>query len=323
MGISKGSADILTILRQGIDELSSMGGCEQIHQHATKLSLLLSEGHWGTEHLEHLQDACSILISQYVSILLDNVQLKEEIRKMRLHYEDIIVKKETAEKLASLGTIAAGLAHEIKNPLVSIKTLAQLLPDRFDDPEFRNHFTNIAINEVDRIGGIVSDLLDFAKSSEPKVEPLDMISLIEDTIRMLSSQFTHKGITVKKRFAENIPLLYGDDFQLKQVLLNLFINSMEAMPHGGEITVEIVRGEDIIDREKVILKIADTGLGVREEDKAHLFEPFFTTKGTGTGLGLSICKRILEKHQGEICIESICNEGTIVTLMFSLRKDES
>ena len=264
------------------------------------------------------QEACLSLLAPYLSILLANIRIREEMKEMRGHYEEIIVQKETAEKLASLGTIAAGLAHEIKNPLVSIKTLAQLLPERFDDPEFRNHFANIAINEVDRIDSIVSDLLDFAKSSEPKIGPFDMVRVIGDTLLMLFPQLTPKGIIVKKRFAEGLPLIPGDHFQLKQVLLNLFINSMESMPHGGKITVDVLTGEDVIHRNRLIVKVMDTGTGVREEDKIHLFEPFFTTKGAGTGLGLSICRKIIEKHNGEITIESVYNQGTTVTLTLPL-----
>lgn len=269
--------------------------------------------------IDNLYGACLSLVAKYVSLLLSNIKMREEMKGMRAHYEDIIVKSEAAEKLASLGTIAAGLAHEIKNPLVSIKTLAQLLPEKFDDPEFRNHFTNIAINEVDRISSIVSGLLDFAKISELRFESLDMRRLIEAILVMLSSQFVKNGITIQNIFAEHIPLIYGDQFQLKQVLLNIFLNSMEAMPCGGEIIAEIASGKDIVHGESVFVKISDTGSGIKEEDKAHLFEPFFTTKGTGTGLGLSICKTILEKQHGEISIESTYNKGTTVTLILPVK----
>ena len=393
MEIYNGSATpLLTILREGIEELSGMGTGAEVLRHALKLTLSLSGGYAGyvvrkTEEdvweidgvktlyipktlleelsqksglykigdelyrflLEELQvkiqrvmpiqgsgvlaglllvvdqndgqdegEVCLLLLAQYLSILLANIQIREEMKEMRVHYEDILVQKETAEKLASLGTIAAGLAHEIKNPLVSIKTLAQLLPERFDDPEFRNHFANIAINEVDRIGSIVSDLLDFAKSSEPKIESFDMVRLIGDTLLMLFPQLTPKGIIVKKRFAEGLPLIRGDHSQLKQVLLNLLINSMEAMPHGGKITVDVFKDEDVIHGNRLIVRVMDTGTGVREEDKIHLFEPFFTTKGGGTGLGLSICRKITEKHNGEITIESVHNQGTTVTLTLPL-----
>ena len=393
MEIYNGSATpFLTILREGIEELSGMSTGAEVLHHALKLTLSLSGGCagyvarkaeedvWEIDGvktlyipktlleelsqksglykigdelyrflLEELQvkiqrvmpiqgsgvlaglllvvdqndgqdegEVCLLLLAQYLSILLANIQIREEMKEMRVHYEDILVQKETAEKLASLGTIAAGLAHEIKNPLVSIKTLAQLLPERFDDPEFRNHFANIAINEVDRIGSIVSDLLDFAKSSEPKIESFDMARVIGDTLLMLFPQLTPKGIIVKKRFAEGLPLIRGDHSQLKQVLLNLLINSMEAMPHGGKITVDVFKDEDVIHGNRLIVRVMDTGTGVREEDKIHLFEPFFTTKGGGTGLGLSICRKITEKHNGEITIESVHNQGTTVTLTLPL-----
>jgi len=232
----------------------------------------------------------------------------------------LIIKTEIAERLASLGTIAAGLAHEIKNPLVSIKTLAELLPERFEDPEFRTYFTNIAITEIDRIECIVSDLLDFAKSSEPRFEPLDLNRFLDSIILMLSSQLTKRRIIVLKRLPEDLPIIYADHSQIKQVLLNLFINSMEAMPDGGEITVEVIRDDGVPDDEKVIIRIKDTGYGIKDDDKIHLFKPFFTTKGSGTGLGLSICKRIIEKHNGEIEIESDYNNGTAVSFKLHVRK---
>ena len=323
--------DTVTILSDGIERLSTLETENEVLHHAHNISLALLEGSAPRAYLS--------LLSQYVSILLSNIRLREEMRRMRGHYEDIIVKKETAEKLALLGTVAAGLAHEIKNPLVSIKTLAQLLPERFDDPEFRNHFTTIAISEVDRIGGIVSDLLDFAKSSEPKFEPLDVSKIMKEITVLLSSRLTKSGIVVRKNLAGQLPMINGDRSQLKQVFLNIFLNSIEAMPHGGEITVdvttgeynegaahaesrrrgdaevEVTTGEHNNGAEKVVIKITDTGSGIQEENMIHLFEPFFTTKGSGTGLGLSICKRIVEKHSGEISVESVYNKGTTVTLV--------
>lgn len=299
--------DTVTILSDGIERLSTLETENEVLHHAHNISLALLEGSAPRTY--------SSLLSQYVSILLSNIRLREEMRRMRGHYEDIILQKETAEKLASLGTVAAGLAHEIKNPLVSIKTLAQLLPERFDDPEFRDHFTAIAISEVDRIGGIVSDLLDFAKSSEPKFEPLDVSKIMKEITVLLSSRLTKSGIVVRKNLAGQLPMINGDRSQLKQVFLNIFLNSIEAMPHGGEIMVDVTTGEYNDGAEKAVIKIIDTGSGIQEENMIHLFEPFFTTKGSGTGLGLSICKRIVEKHKGEISVESVYNKGTTVTLV--------
>ena len=395
MGIFKGSEDLITNLKQGIDELSSLETDDHILNHALNLILslsgypegflikktgedtwdikgdknihipssvtdrlsqegdtsLISElkelipeelkgiGKWavpinvdnkltavlilggGNEpEIFQLQKECIEFISGYVSLLLSNYYNRLQMQEMKSHYEDLIIKTEIAERLASLGTIAAGLAHEIKNPLVSIKTLAELLPERFEDPEFRTYFTNIAITEIDRIECIVSDLLDFAKSSEPRFEPLDLNRFLDSIILMLSSQLTKRRIIVLKRLPEDLPIIYADHSQIKQVLLNLFINSMEAMPDGGEITVEVIRDDGVPDDEKVIIRIKDTGYGIKDDDKIHLFKPFFTTKGSGTGLGLSICKRIIEKHNGEIEIESDYNNGTAVSFKLHVRK---
>lgn len=395
MGIFKGSKNLLTNLKQGIDELSSLETDDHILNHALNLILSLSgytegflikktgEDAWdikGDKHIHipssvtdrlshegdtslinelkelipeelkgigkravpikvdnkltaviilsggnepeifHLQKEYIEFVSQYVSLLLSNYYNRLQMQEMKTHYEDLIIKTEVAERLASLGTIAAGLAHEIKNPLVSIKTLAELLPERFEDPEFRTHFTNIAITEIDRIESIVSDLLDFAKSSEPRFEPLDLNRFLDSIILMLSSQLTKRRIIVLKRLPEDLPIIYADHSQIKQVLLNLFINSMEAMPDGGEITVEVIKDDNVPDDEKVIIRIKDTGNGIKDDDKIHLFKPFFTTKGSGTGLGLSICKRIIEKHNGEINIESEYNNGTTVSFRLHVRK---
>ena len=254
------------------------------------------------------------LLSLYMSSLLSKLNILREVKEMKTHYEDILIKKETAERLASLGYVAAGLAHEIKNPLVSIKTLAQLLPERFDDAEFREQFTSIAISEIDRIVCIVSDLLNFAKSSEPEFAQVDIRKLIDEVILLLSVRTDESGIVVVKRFPEHIPSVYGDKAQLKQLLLNLLLNSLEAAQKGGAITVSLTTGNHGLEVENIIIKITDTGTGIESENLIHIFEPFFTTKGKGTGLGLSICKRIVSRHGGNIFVDSVHKQGTTVTV---------
>ncbi len=254
------------------------------------------------------------LLSLYISSLLSKLNILREVKEMKTHYEDILIKKETAERLASLGYVAAGLAHEIKNPLVSIKTLAQLLPERFDDAEFREQFTSIAISEIDRICCIVSDLLNFAKSSEPEFAQVDIRKLIDEVILLLSVRTDESGIAVVKKFPEHIPSVYGDTSQLKQLLLNLLLNSLEAAQKGGAITISLTTGNHGLEVESIIIKITDTGTGIESENLIHIFEPFFTTKGKGTGLGLSICKRIVSRHGGNIFVDSVHKQGTTVTV---------
>ena len=254
------------------------------------------------------------ILSLYLSSVLSRLNILKEIEGMKTHYDDILIKKEEAERLASLGYVAAGLAHEIKNPLVSIKTLAQLLPERYDDQEFRYQFTNIAISEIDRIVNIVSDLLNFAKTSEPNFSLLDIQGLIDEVIGLLSARFKECGVFVSRNYTAEIPPIYGDRAQLKQLFLNLFLNSQEAMKKGGGISVDLTIGKDGDEIKKVIIKITDTGAGIEKENMQHVFEPFFTTKDKGTGLGLSICKRMVSNHGGEIFLDSIDKLGTTVTV---------
>ncbi len=254
------------------------------------------------------------LLSLFLSSALSRLNILKEVEGLKRHHEDVVLKKEEAERLASLGYVAAGLAHEIKNPLVSIKTLAQLLPERYDDEEFRFRFTNIAISEIDRIGNIVSDLLDFAKSSEPDFTSVDIQGLIDEVIALLSARFDECGILVSRNYLAQVPAIYGDRAQLKQLFLNIFLNSHEAMQTGGRITVGLDIGADSDKVQKVIVRIADTGSGIEKENMQHVFEPFFTTKGKGTGLGLSICKRMVSNHGGNISLDSISKQGTTVTV---------
>ena len=254
------------------------------------------------------------ILSLYLSSVLSRLNILKEIGGMKTHYDDILVKKEEAERLASLGYVAAGLAHEIKNPLVSIKTLAQLLPERYDDQEFRYQFTNIAISEIDRIVTIISDLLNFAKTSEPNFALLDIQGLIDEVIALLSARFKECGIFVSKNYLPQAPAIYGDRSQLKQLFLNIFLNSHEAMKNGGGISADLTIGKDGDEIKKVIIKITDTGAGIEKDNMQHVFEPFFTTKEKGTGLGLSICKRMISNHGGKIFLDSIDKLGTTVTV---------
>ncbi len=254
------------------------------------------------------------ILSLYLSSALSRLNFMNEINSMKTHYEEILIKKEEAERLASLGYIAAGLAHEIKNPLVSIKTLAQLLPERYDDQEFRYQFTNIAISEIDRIVTIVSDLLNFAKSSEPKFAMVDIHGLIDEVMALLSARFKECGIFVSRNYPAQATVIYGDRAQLKQLFLNIFLNSQEAMNKGGGISVEVTIRNNSNEINKVVIKVTDTGTGIEKGNMQHVFEPFFSTKEKGTGLGLSICKRMISNHGGNIYLDSIENLGTTVTV---------
>lgn len=208
---------------------------------------------------------------------------------------------------------AAGMAHEIKNPLTSIKIFAEYLPERYQDPEFREKFFRIVRSEIDRVNTLVRELLDFAKPSPLQVEPVDLSRLLDDTLTLLSNQCTKQGVELRKTLQEPGPTIQADPKQLKQVVLNAMLNSLEAMPSGGSLEVAAERRDG-----HALLRVTDTGCGISEEHQAKLFDPFFTTKERGMGLGMAIVKGIIERHGGHIALRSRPGLGTTLEFSFPL-----
>ncbi len=195
------------------------------------------------------------------------------------------------------------------HPLSAIKTFAQYLPERYGDPEFREKFFRIVQSEIDRINGIVQELLDFAKPAPLHLQPVHLAGLVEDTLLLLSNQCLKQGVEVQNAFGSNGLLIQADAQQLKQVLLNLLLNSLEAMPDGGRLSIDTQETPS-----HLILRIVDFGEGMSPEDLRHVWDPFFTTKERGMGLGLAIVKGIVERHGGQIHLTSAVGKGTTVEL---------
>lgn len=246
-----------------------------------------------------------------------------------------------SEKLASLGTMAAGMAHEIKNPLVSLRTFTQLLQQKWDDPEFREKFSSIIPHEIERINRIAESLLKFGKPMKPELSKVEVNSLLEEVLLLFESEAKKGNVRVTKKFAE-LPAVTGDAGQLQQAFVNIIKNAIESMDkNGGELVVktdigEVIRlgrmqrqgmkrGEEMVWGEEeelqkpipvVFIEISDTGGGISDDHLKSLFDPFFTTKMTGTGMGLPITLRIIEEHKGSIKVRSQMGKGTtfIITL---------
>jgi signal transduction histidine kinase len=202
-----------------------------------------------------------------------------------------------SEKLAALGQLSASVAHEINNPLGIIKNYLLILSENIDegDPNWRN--LKMIKGEVDRIARIVKSLLDFSRPEKNKMTLLDLSSTLKQTISLIDKDFLNRKIKIKKELSENLSPVIGSEDQLKQVFLNLLVNSRDFMPEGGEIIIS-ARNTD----QSVEIEFSDTGYGIPEESLSWIFEPFFTTKqeGKGTGLGLWICYGIMQRHGGAI-----------------------
>ncbi|MEP7071828.1 MAG: ATP-binding protein [Verrucomicrobiota bacterium] len=233
-----------------------------------------------------------------------------------------------SDRLASLGTLSAGMAHEIKNPLVSIKTFSQLLPDRYDDSDFRETFSTLIVHEIDRIDSLVNQLLRFARPAKPLLQPMHVHEVLEKTILLVQHRLYQREIKLTRVWDADVDTIRADADQIEQVFLNFFLNAMDAMKNGGELTVRTsivaadavvshLAGEDASD-EILQICVCDTGEGIRFEDIPHVFDPFFTTKDYGTGLGLSVVHGIIQEHGGQIDVESELAKGTVFHIYLPL-----
>ena len=234
-----------------------------------------------------------------------------------------------ADRLTTIGTMAAGMAHEIKNPLQSIKTFTQLLTKRYDDHDFRKTFSEVVPPEVQRIDDIVTQLLDFARPKPVEFRPQDLEQIVRDVMALMANQLTKLGISVKLSIPPNARMVTGDVQQLKQVFLNLFLNAIDAMENSADRTLTLrvhygychVREKDgtmLEERPCAKVSISDTGCGIPGDGLRQLFNPFYTTKAHGSGLGLSVVHSIIAEHGGEIDITSAPGVGTTFFLVLPL-----
>jgi len=213
-----------------------------------------------------------------------------------------------SEKLASLGRLAAGIAHEINNPLTGVLTYSSMLKDELAGTKYQDDL-NVIIDETMRCRKIVKEVLDFARETRLEKEYTDIHKILNSTLAIIENHVSLRKIRIIKIFSEQVPEILVDVNQMKSVINNLAINAADAMPDGGELTIETGYLED---EKKVMISFRDNGFGVPEENLGKIFDPFFTTKepGKGTGLGLSVIYGIIERHNGSITVKSVPGNGT-------------
>lgn len=248
--------------------------------------------------------------SEEIALLLEVAEQAATVVENSKLYE----RMKERDRLAALGEMAAGLAHEIRNPLGAIKGAAQFLdPARLDGEE--GELVQVIIDEVDRLNGVVTQFLDYARPIKTAPSPIDLNDVVERTMRLVQTTIP-ESVELKLDLAAGLPRVQSDAEQLKQVLINLVQNAVQAMPEGGRLTIATALddpgGFRLIGRgpEMVELRVRDTGPGIPEEAREHVFVPFFTTKEKGTGLGLAISQRIVRSHGGSIAVQSRPGEGT-------------
>lgn len=253
----------------------------------------------GSVFHSHTGERLGVLLVFYDMTLLK--KMEEQIRR--------------SDRLSSIGTLSAGMAHEIKNPLVTIKTFTQLLPHQHNNEDFQKTFFDLVGQEVGRIDTIVNRLLNFARPAKAALKPVSLHEVVENSLRLIDQQLTNKDISLEADLSAKRHVIDADAEQLNQTFINFFLNAIHAMEPGGTLSVKTS-----VIKSSIQLDIQDTGCGIPPEQLSRVFDPFFTTKEEGVGLGLSVSHGIIQEHHALIDVESEVGKGTVFHLVFPLIK---
>lgn len=269
---------------------------------------MLEDGNFNIRFSTGRKDEIGELSEELNSMLNELNRVRGEVEKC--HLESM----QRVEKMATIGELASAIAHEIKNPLAGISGAIQVFAEDFSESEPRRSIINEVLTEIERLDKAVKDLLNFARPPEPILIKTHLIHVIERAIRLVSSQAKKQNVNIIVKVAEDIPEIYIDPEQMHQVFLNIMLNALHSMLSGGVITITTHLYPD----NNAEITITDTGVGIPQENIKNVFKPFFTTKHTGTGLGLAISKNIVQKHGGDIEVESQLGVGSIFRIKLPL-----
>jgi len=231
-----------------------------------------------------------------------------------------------ADRLAALGTMAAGIAHDIRNPLTSIQIFSQLMSSRPDDPSVREKFERIVPRELQRVQNVIEDMMELARPTALQLEPLDLNQLLVELVELFEAQMAGQKITVRRDLDPNLPPMMGDRKRLHRCFGNFTTNAIQAMAGGGELRLETACIPAMLfpdsatsgaePKPAIRVRFGDTGPGIPPERLSRIFDPFFTTKEKGLGMGMAIAHRVIEDHQGTIDVESTVGKGTAFIVYF-------
>jgi signal transduction histidine kinase len=254
-----------------------------------------------------VKDEVGRLVATFDSMVDRLDSAKQELEK--LHFQQM----ERADRLASVGEMAAGIAHEIKNPLTGIAAAITILKDDFPPADPRTEIVNEVLEQIKRLDKTVNDLLFFGKPTQPEPAYTNINHVLEKTLMFASQHRGGKNIEKRLELQEDLPPVYVDPKQIQQVFLNLILNAVQAMPDGGLLTITsaLVKEDG---RDLVRIGINDTGPGIPSPILEKIFTPFFTTKAQGTGLGLAICHQLITRHNGRISVTSKDGKGTLINV---------
>lgn len=262
--------------------------------------------------LDKIQAANLQVLGKQAGLAFENALLfKERLRQNERMFR--------AEQLATMGQFAAGIAHELRNPLTAIRSTVQYLSSDFAEDTEQKRLANDILGEVDRLNNIVGNLLSLAQPAESNPEQIDVSDEITRCLNFIEAKAKSQNVNLQTEFGDNLPNLTFDQAELRQLLLNVVMNSLQAMPDGGTLLIRAHQltegGHDYTSGiNRILLQIEDEGVGIPSDISEKVFEPFFTTKAGGTGLGLAICNSIVKRYNGEIWVEKIKNSGTAIKI---------
>ncbi|MBN1794070.1 MAG: GAF domain-containing protein [Candidatus Omnitrophica bacterium] len=268
-----------------------------------------------------------ITFANQAGLAIENAKMYEELRSFSRTLEDRVKEatrrlQETqdklieSEKLAAMGKLSAGIAHEIRNPLTSIKVLVHSLGERLSEDSAKEDI-RVVEEEIERVNQIISKFLDFSKPRQPSFSPVEVNQVVRETLSLIAVEAEERNIWLAEEL-NKLPEIEADKKQLKQVLLNLLLNAMQAMPEGGRLTVITSYHDTFIE-----ITVSDEGAGIPDAIKEKLFEPFFTTREEGIGLGLSIVKRIVDEHDGYIAVKDNKPRGARFCIALPVKPGET
>lgn len=245
-------------------------------------------------------------IKNKIQLLIEKFYIKSAYQKLQKELVEI-------DKNKALQSLAAGLAHEIRNPLTAIKVFSEYLPEKFDDKAFREKFSRIVSEETEKINALITELLEFSKPSSLKIGAVDVHQLLNYTLNLLSGEILKANIKIVKNYQIKDATIQADSNKLKHVFHNLIKNSIESIVNKGTITISTA-----IDNDRLKIEITDTGSGISQKDITKIFDPFYSSKKSGTGLGLAVAQTVISEHQGSIYTQSTLGQGT--TFAITLKK---
>jgi len=244
--------------------------------------------------------------------------LEESCRKLQTQSERIIAIEEQlrrSEKLSTLGEMAAVLAHEIRNPLGSIRGTAEILRDDYQPGDPKHEFIEIQIKETERLNHVVEDFLRMARQQPMELRACSIREELETIVTLVAKDAQDRGVSLRFEPRTDGAIVRGDGEKLRQAFLNIVINALQATPSGGSVSIALSRGESVF-----AITFRDSGSGIAPDNLQRIFEPFYTTKADGTGLGLAVTRKIIEGHGGTLDIESESGKGTTVSVRLPLQE---